>query len=91
MIVLTPLYSSVPVALPMKKQKNYPAYNKVTDFWLILKESIIKWLSSQCEAIYKAIMNFLVFWPFAFIISKKIRICLFELIKNEAALKVRYC
>jgi hypothetical protein len=35
-------------------------------------------------------MNFLVFWPFAFIISKKIRLHLFELIKDEAALKVRY-
>jgi hypothetical protein len=35
-------------------------------------------------------MNFLVFCPFAFIISKNIRLHLFELIKDEAALKVRY-
>jgi hypothetical protein len=35
-------------------------------------------------------MNFLVFWHFAFIISKKICLHLFELIKDEAALKVRY-
>jgi hypothetical protein len=35
-------------------------------------------------------MNFLVFWPFAFIISKKIRLHLFELIKDEAALKLQY-
>jgi hypothetical protein len=65
-------------------------HNKVADFWPILKESIIKWLSSQCEAIYRAIMNFLVFRPFAFIISKKNRLHLFELIKDKATLKVRY-
>jgi hypothetical protein len=35
-------------------------------------------------------MNFLVFCPFAFIISKKNCLHLVELIKNEAALKVRY-
>jgi hypothetical protein len=35
-------------------------------------------------------MNFLVFRPFAFIISKKICLHLFELIKDEVALKVRY-
>jgi hypothetical protein len=33
-------------------------------------------------------MNFLVFRPFAVIISKKIRLHLFELIKDETALKV---
>jgi hypothetical protein len=35
-------------------------------------------------------MNFLVFWPYAFIISKNIRLPLFELIKDKAAFKVRY-
>jgi hypothetical protein len=35
-------------------------------------------------------MNFLIFWPFTFIISKKFRLHLFELIKDEATLKVRY-
>jgi hypothetical protein len=35
-------------------------------------------------------MNFLIFRPFAFIISKKIRLHLFELIKDEAALKEQY-
>jgi hypothetical protein len=35
-------------------------------------------------------MNFLGFWPNAFIISKKIRLPLFELIKDEVVLKVRY-
>jgi hypothetical protein len=34
-------------------------------------------------------MNFLVFWPFAFIISKKIRLHLFEFSKDEVALNVR--
>jgi hypothetical protein len=35
-------------------------------------------------------MNFLGFRLFAFIISKKILLHLFELIKDEAILKVRY-
>jgi hypothetical protein len=35
-------------------------------------------------------MNFLVFWPFAFIISKKIHLHLFELIKDKTALKIWY-
>jgi hypothetical protein len=35
-------------------------------------------------------MNFLGFRPNAFIISKKNRLHFFELIKDEAALKVRY-
>jgi hypothetical protein len=35
-------------------------------------------------------MNFLDFRPYAFIISKKNCLPLFELIKEEAALKVRY-
>jgi hypothetical protein len=35
-------------------------------------------------------MNFLDFRPYAVIISKKNRLLLFELIKDEATLKVRY-
>jgi hypothetical protein len=35
-------------------------------------------------------MNFLDYRPFAFIISKKNCLYLFELFKDEAALKVRY-
>jgi hypothetical protein len=35
-------------------------------------------------------MNFLDFWPYAFIISKNIRLPLFELIKDKATLKVQY-
>jgi hypothetical protein len=35
-------------------------------------------------------MNFLGFHPNAFIISKKNRLYFFELIKDEATLKVRY-
>jgi hypothetical protein len=35
-------------------------------------------------------MNFLVFQSYAFIISKKIHLLLFELIKNEAAQKLQY-
>jgi hypothetical protein len=34
-------------------------------------------------------MNFLIFQPYAFIISKKIHLPLFELIKEEAALKLQ--
>jgi hypothetical protein len=37
----------------------------------IMKEYIIEWLLCQCKAIFGAIMNFLGFWPNAFIISKK--------------------
>jgi hypothetical protein len=35
-------------------------------------------------------MNFLVFWPNTFIISKIIHLLLVELIKDEATLKLRY-
>jgi hypothetical protein len=35
-------------------------------------------------------MNFLGFWPNAFIISKKNCLYLLELIKDKAALKIRY-
>ena len=41
------------------------------------------------KAIFGAILNFLDFWPYAFIISKKNCLLLFELIKDEATLKVQ--
>jgi hypothetical protein len=55
-----------------------------------VKEYIIELLSCQCKAIFGAIMNFLDFWSYAFIISKKISLPLFELIKDKAAMKVWY-
>jgi hypothetical protein len=54
----------------------------------IPKEYIIEWFLCQCKDIFGAIMNFLAFRPYAFIISKKICLLLFELIKDEGALKV---
>ena len=35
-------------------------------------EYIMEWHSYQCKAIFGAIMNYLVFWPYTFKISKKI-------------------
>jgi hypothetical protein len=55
---------------------------------LIPNGYIIEWHSCQCKAIFGAIMNFLVFRLYAFIISKRILLPFFELFKNEAALKV---
>jgi hypothetical protein len=41
-------------------------------------------MGGHCEGhIYRAVMNFLAFRPFAFIISKKFRLHLFELIKDK--------
>jgi hypothetical protein len=50
----------------------------------ISKESIVEWASCQCNVIFGAIMNFLVFLHYALIISKFFHLPFFELIKDEA-------
>jgi hypothetical protein len=44
----------------------------------IPKESIIKWPLCQCKVVFGAILNFLVFWPYALLISKFVHLPLFE-------------
>ena len=49
----------------------------------IPREPIIEWPSYQCKIIFKAIMNFLVFWPYTLIISNFFPLPLSKLIKNK--------